>query len=208
MYINGQDLYSRLVGDFNASNLMAVFCVAKSLGFDPLATLTSMSLLTPPAGRFELVESPDGITAIVDYAHTPDALENVLKTIGAFVDGGERVITVVGCGGDRDAAKRPIMARVAAASSDQVFITSDNPRSEDPLDIIAQMQAGLDPNEKRKCIAISNRREAIRAAVAFAKAGDIVLVAGKGHETYQEIAGVKHDFDDRIVLREAFNPSN
>ena len=208
LHINGQDLYSRLVGDFNASNLMAVFCVAKSLGFDPLATLTSMSLLTPPAGRFELVESPDGITAIVDYAHTPDALENVLKTIGAFVDGGERVITVVGCGGDRDAAKRPIMARVAAASSDQVFLTSDNPRSEDPSDIIAQMQAGLDPIDKRKCIAISDRREAIRAAAAFAEAGDIVLVAGKGHETYQEIAGVKHDFDDRIVLREAFNPSN
>ena len=206
--INGQDLYSRLVGGFNASNLIGVFCVAKSLGFDPLATLTSMSLLTPPPGRFELVESSDGITAIVDYAHTPDALENVLKTIGTFTTGGERVITVVGCGGDRDSSKRPIMAKVAASASDQVFLTSDNPRSEDPAVIISEMQTGLDPIDKRKCIAISDRREAIRAAAAFAEAGDIVLVAGKGHETYQEINGVKHDFDDRIVLREAFNPTN
>ena len=208
LHINGQDLYSRLVGGFNASNLLAVFCVAKSLGFDPLVTLTSMSLLTPPAGRFELVESPDGITAIVDYAHTPDALENVLKTIASFKTGGERIITVIGCGGDRDNSKRPVMARVASTTSDQVFLTSDNPRSEDPNAIISEMQAGLDPIDKRKCIAISDRREAIRAAAAFAEAGDIVLVAGKGHETYQEISGVKHDFDDRIVLREAFNPSN
>ena len=208
LHINGQDLYSRLVGGFNASNLLGVFCVASNLGFDPLATLTSMSLLTPPPGRFEIVESPDGITAIVDYAHTPDALENVLKTIGTFKAGGERIITVVGCGGDRDASKRPVMAKVAASVSDQVFLTSDNPRSEDPTVIIADMQAGLDPIDRRKCIAISDRREAIRAAAAFAEAGDIVLVAGKGHETYQEIKGVKHDFDDRIILREAFNPTN
>ena len=206
--INEQDLYSRLVGGFNASNLLGVFCVAKNLGLDPLATLTSMSLLTPPPGRFELVESPDGITAIVDYAHTPDALENVLKTISSFKTGGERVITVVGCGGERDNSKRPVMAKVAASLSDHVFLTSDNPRSEDPSDIIAEMHTGLDPIDKKKCITIGDRREAIRAAAAFAEAGDIVLVAGKGHETYQEIEGVKHDFDDRIVLREAFNPTN
>lgn len=208
LHINGQDLYSRLVGGFNASNLLGVFCVAKNLGFDPLATLTSMSLLTPPPGRFEIVESPDGITAIVDYAHTPNALENVLNTIGSFKTGGERIITVVGCGGDRDTSKRPVMANVAASISDQVFLTSDNPRSENPSVIIADMQSGLDPINTRKCIAISDRREAIRAAAAFAEAGDIVLVAGKGHETYQEIDGVKHDFDDRVILREAFNPTN
>ena len=208
LHINGSDLYSRLVGNFNASNLTAVFCVAKALGFDPLATLTSMSLLTPPPGRFEIVESPDGITAIVDYAHTPDALENVLKTIGSIRDGGERIITVVGCGGDRDKTKRPLMARVAAECSDQVFLTSDNPRTEDPNDILLDMQAGLDPIDKRKCISISDRREAIRAAATFAEAGDIVVVAGKGHETYQDIQGVKHNFDDRVILREAFNPES
>jgi len=208
LHINGQDLYSRLVGGFNASNLLAVFCVAKSLGFEQLATLTSMSLLSPPPGRFEIVESPDGITAIVDYAHTPDALENVLKTIATFRTGGERLITVVGCGGDRDTTKRPVMAKVAAAGSDQIFFTSDNPRTEDPSTIIADMQTGLDPIEKRKCLAITDRREAIRAAATFAEAGDIVLVAGKGHETYQDIDGVKHDFDDRVILREAFTPSN
>ncbi len=206
--INGQDLYSRLVGDFNASNLLGVYCVTKNLGFESLSTLTSMSLLTPPPGRFEIVESPKGITAIVDYAHTPDALENVLKTIGSFNSGGERIITVVGCGGDRDRSKRPLMAKVAASASSQVFFTSDNPRSENPDSIIADMQAGLDPIDKRKCIAISDRREAIRAAAAFAEEGDIVLVAGKGHETYQEIGEIKHDFDDRLVLREAFNPTN
>jgi UDP-N-acetylmuramoyl-L-alanyl-D-glutamate--2,6-diaminopimelate ligase len=208
LHINGQDLYSRLVGGFNASNLLAVFCVTKSLGFDPLATLTSMSLLSPPPGRFELVESPDGITAIVDYAHTPDALENVIRTIGSFRNGGERLITVIGCGGDRDRSKRPVMAKVATGGSDRVFFTSDNPRTEDPSAIIAEMQTGLDPIEKRKCIAITDRREAIRAAAMFAEAGDIVLVAGKGHETYQDIGGIKHDFDDRVVLREAFSQSN
>ena len=204
LHIDGQDLYSRLVGGFNASNLVAVYGVSKLLGFDGIETLTQMSLLTPPPGRFELVQSPDGITAIVDYAHTPDALDNILRTIATFRTGGERLITVVGCGGDRDVSKRPLMARVAAAGSDRVFLTSDNPRTEDPGMILAEMQAGLDPIDKRKCISITDRREAIRAAAAFSEAGDIVLVAGKGHETYQEINEVRHDFDDRIVLRDAF----
>ena len=202
--IDGQDLYSRLVGEFNASNLLAVYGVAKLLGFDELDTLTQMSLLKPPAGRFEFVESPDGITAIVDYAHTPDALENILKTVLTFKKGQERVITVVGCGGDRDVTKRPVMARVAATGSDRVFLTSDNPRTEDPVAILEDMKAGLDPIEMRKCISITDRKEAIRAAALFAEPGDIVIVAGKGHETYQEINGVQHDFDDRVVLHEAF----
>ena len=204
VHIDGRDLYSRLVGEFNASNLLAVFGVAKLIGFDELNTLTQMSLLTPPAGRFELVKSPDNMTAIVDYAHTPDALENVLKTIAVFKKGTERLITVVGCGGDRDVTKRPVMARVATAGSDRVFLTSDNPRSEDPTAIIEDMKAGLDPIEMRKCISITDRKEAIRAAAMFAEPGDIVIVAGKGHETYQEINGTRHDFDDRVVLREAF----
>jgi UDP-N-acetylmuramoyl-L-alanyl-D-glutamate--2,6-diaminopimelate ligase len=204
VHIDGQDLYSRLVGEFNASNLLAVYGVAKLLGFDALDSLTQMSLLKPPAGRFELVESPDGITAIVDYAHTPDALENILKTVLTFKKGQDRIITVVGCGGDRDVTKRPIMARVAAKDSDRVFLTSDNPRTEDPAAILEDMKSGLDPIEMRKCISITDRKEAIRAAALFAEPGDIVIVAGKGHETYQEINGVKHDFDDRVVLREAF----
>jgi UDP-N-acetylmuramoyl-L-alanyl-D-glutamate--2,6-diaminopimelate ligase len=207
LHIDGQDLYSRLVGGFNASNLVAVYGVSKLLGFDGIETLTQMSLLTPPPGRFELVQSPDGITAIVDYAHTPDALDNILRTIATFRTGGERLITVVGCGGDRDVSKRPLMARVAAAGSDRVFLTSDNPRTEDPGMILAEMQAGLDPIDKRKCISITDRREAIRAAAAFSEAGDIVLVAGKGHETYQEINGVRQDFDDRKVLIDAFIPA-
>ena len=204
LHIDGQDLYSRLVGSFNASNLTAVYGVANLLGFEGIETLTQMSLLSPPPGRFELVKSPDGITAIVDYAHTPDALDNILRTIATFKTGGERIITVVGCGGERDSSKRPIMAKVAAAGSDRVFLTSDNPRSEDPGMILADMQVGLDPMHKRKCISITDRREAIRAAAAFAESGDIVIVAGKGHETYQEINEVRHDFDDRIVLRDAF----
>ena len=207
LHLDGQDLYSRLVGGFNASNLAAVYGVSKLLGLDGLETLTQMSLLTPPPGRFELVQSPDGITAIVDYAHTPDALDNILRTIATFKTGGERLITVVGCGGDRDVTKRPVMARVAASGSDRVFLTSDNPRTEDPGMILADMTSGLNPIDKNKCISITDRREAIRAAAAFAEAGDIVVVAGKGHETYQEINGVRQDFDDRKVLMEAFIPA-
>jgi UDP-N-acetylmuramoyl-L-alanyl-D-glutamate--2,6-diaminopimelate ligase len=204
--LDGQELYSQLVGGFNASNLLAVYVVSKMLGAEKMNALTQMSLLKPPAGRFERVPARDGITAIVDYAHTPDALDNVLKTIAHVRTGGEKVITVVGCGGDRDTAKRPVMARSATSGSDRVILTSDNPRSEDPAAILKDMEAGLDPIERRKCLTIVDRREAIRTAAALAEPGDIVLVAGKGHETYQEIQGERHPFDDRLELREAFEP--
>ena len=207
LHLNGHDLYSQLIGDFNAYNLLAVYAVAVELGMDQLDVLTHLSLLKPPAGRFERVQAPEGITAIVDYAHTPDALDNVLKTIDAFRAGETQVITVVGCGGNRDKTKRPVMARVAAQWSDRVFLTSDNPRDEEPEAIINDMRAGLDPIDAKKCIAITDRREAIRMAAQLAGEGDIVLVAGKGHETYQEIKGVRHDFDDREELLNAFNPA-
>lgn len=207
LHMDGQELYSQLVGGFNASNLLAVYVVTKMLGSDKMNALTQMSLLKPPAGRFERVPARDGITAIVDYAHTPDALDNVLKTIAHVRTGGEKVITVVGCGGDRDAAKRPVMARSATNGSDRVILTSDNPRSEDPNRILRDMEAGLDPIDKRKCLSIVDRREAIRTAAALAEPGDIVLVAGKGHETYQEIQGMRTPFDDRMELKEAFAPT-
>ena len=207
LHLDGQELYSQLVGGFNASNLLAVYVVSKMLGADKMNALTQMSLLKPPAGRFERVPARDGITAIVDYAHTPDALDNVLKTIAHVRTGGENVITVVGCGGDRDAAKRPVMARSATSGSDRVILTSDNPRSEDPAAILRDMEQGLDPIDKRKCLSIVDRREAIRTAAALAEPGDIVLVAGKGHETYQEIGGERFPFDDRIELKEAFEPT-
>jgi UDP-N-acetylmuramoyl-L-alanyl-D-glutamate--2,6-diaminopimelate ligase len=174
------------------------------LGFDALDILTHLSLLTPPPGRFEQVPTPNGITAVVDYAHTPDALENVLKTVAEFRTGTTRVLTVVGCGGDRDRTKRPVMARTAADLSDRVFLTSDNPRSEEPEAILAEMRAGLDPVQARKCISNADRREAIRMAASVAEPGDIVVVAGKGHETYQEIKGVRYPFDDRVEVRNAF----
>ena len=208
LFIDGHDLYSRLIGGFNASNLLSVYAVARELGFETLEIMTALSLLKPPPGRFEQVEVGNGVTAVVDYAHTPDALENVLNTISSFRAGDTQVITVVGCGGDRDKTKRPVMARAAADLSDRVFLTSDNPRSEDPEAILADMRAGLDPIQARKAISISDRREAIRMAAAVARPGDIVLVAGKGHETYQEIQGVRHDFDDRLVVAEAFGLNN
>ena len=207
LHLDGQELYSQLVGGFNASNLLAVYVVSKMLSTDKMNALTQMSLLKPPAGRFERVPARDGITAIVDYAHTPDALDNVLKTIAHVRTGGEKVITVVGCGGDRDAAKRPVMARSATSGSDRVILTSDNPRSEDPAMILKDMEQGLDPIDKRKCLSILDRREAIRTAAALAEPGDIVLVAGKGHETYQEIHGERLPFDDRFELKEAFAPT-
>jgi UDP-N-acetylmuramoyl-L-alanyl-D-glutamate--2,6-diaminopimelate ligase len=171
---------------------------------DELEVLTHLSLLNPPPGRFEQVLAGNEITAVVDYAHTPDALDNVLKTIDSFRAGETQVITVVGCGGNRDKTKRPVMAKVAAQWSDRVFLTSDNPRNEDPDAIISDMRSGLDPIDAKKCIAIADRREAIRMAAQIAQSGDIVLVAGKGHETYQEIKGVRHDFDDRDELFNAF----
>ena len=200
--IDGHDVYTRLVGEFNASNLLAVYSVATILGQAPLDVLTALSDLEPPRGRFQVVRGGGGVIGIVDYAHTPDALKNVLATIGDVCSDDERVITVVGCGGDRDRTKRPIMARLAADMSHMVVLTSDNPRSEDPAAIIHEMRAGLTVIDHPKVLVNADRQEAIRMAVSMARPGDVVLVAGKGHETYQEVNGVKHPFDDAAVLKE------
>ena len=207
LHLDGQELYSSLVGGFNASNLLAVYVVSQMLGTDKINALTQMSLLKPPAGRFERVPARDGITAIVDYAHTPDALDNVLKTISHVRTGGEKVITVVGCGGDRDAAKRPVMARSATERLRPRHPDQRQPTQRRPCRHSARHGARLDPIEKRKCLSIVDRREAIRTAAALAEPGDIVLVAGKGHETYQEIQGERHPFDDRLELKDAFAPT-
>ncbi|QQR85289.1 MAG: UDP-N-acetylmuramoyl-L-alanyl-D-glutamate--2,6-diaminopimelate ligase [Flavobacteriales bacterium] len=200
--LDGHDVYTRLVGAFNASNLLAVYCTAIALGEAPLQVLTALSDLEPPRGRFQLVRGAKGVMGIVDYAHTPDALKNVLTTIQDVCTGDERVYTVVGCGGDRDRTKRPVMARIAAEYSQVVVLTSDNPRSEDPSAIIEEMKAGLSTADRTRCFSVVDRREAIAMACNLAKPGDVVLLAGKGHETYQEIAGVKHDFDDVAVLKQ------
>lgn len=197
--IDGHEVHTRLVGAFNASNLLAVYATAVILGEAPIAVLTALSDLAPPVGRFQVVRGA-GITGIVDYAHTPDALKNVLTTIREVCGEQGRVITVVGCGGDRDRAKRPLMARIAAGLSDQVILTSDNPRSEEPMAIIEEMRAGLDALQAQRTYVNADRREAIRQACAAARPGDVVLLAGKGHETYQEVAGVRHPFDDAAEL--------
>jgi UDP-N-acetylmuramoyl-L-alanyl-D-glutamate--2,6-diaminopimelate ligase len=203
--LDGVEMHTRLIGDFNAYNLTAVYAVGRLLGIEKQECLTALSSLTPPGGRFEQVVSPkEKIVGIVDYAHTPDALKNVLQTIQAVRGGNENVITVVGCGGDRDAAKRPIMGEIAAKFSNQVILTSDNPRSEDPEEILRQMNAGVPVSSKRKVLTISERREAIRTAVRLAKKNDIILLAGKGHEKYQEIMGVKKHFDDKEELKLSF----
>jgi UDP-N-acetylmuramoyl-L-alanyl-D-glutamate--2,6-diaminopimelate ligase len=203
--IDEQDVWTHLIGTFNAYNLLAVYGTAILLGEDKIRVLTAMSNLRSVEGRFQYLKSEEGVTAIVDYAHTPDALLNVLNTIRDIRTGNEQVITVVGCGGDRDKAKRPEMARIAASMSDKVILTSDNPRSEDPAQIIQEMRAGVDPADSRKVLYITDRREAIRTASMMSKSGDIILVAGKGHEKYQEIKGVKHPFDDMAELTEIFN---
>lgn len=205
--IDQQDLYTRLIGGFNAYNILAAYATGIELGMDRIDLLTALSELEPPAGRFQHLRTPSGITAIVDYAHTPDALQHVLETIAEIRSGNEQVITVVGCGGDRDKAKRPFMARIAVAHSDRVVLTSDNPRSENPDTILAEMKAGLDPSLSRKVISIADRREAIRVAVEFAGSGDIILIAGKGHEKYQEINGERHPFDDFEVVSGALTTS-
>jgi UDP-N-acetylmuramoyl-L-alanyl-D-glutamate--2,6-diaminopimelate ligase len=192
------------VGSFNAYNLLGVYAAATLLGEEKLGILTAMSSLHPPQGRFEYLSSAGGVTGIVDYAHTPDALQNVLLTIKDIRSGNEKVITVIGCGGDRDKGKRPQMAAIACEYSDRVILTSDNPRSEDPEAILNDMREGVPPQYFRKSISVTDRREAIRTACALAKPGDIILVAGKGHEKYQEVKGVKHPFDDRQVLEESF----
>lgn len=205
MSIDGNELWVRLIGDFNAYNILATYGTALLLEQDRAKVLMILSRITGAAGRFETIISPEGIIGIVDYAHTPDALENVLKTILDLRHGTTQVITVVGCGGDRDKTKRPEMAEVAVRMSDKVIFTSDNPRSEEPLAILKDMEAGVAADKKRKYFTISDRREAIRAACHLALSGDIVLVAGKGHETYQEVKGMRHAFDDKQVLIESFN---
>ncbi len=205
MNINDIEVHCRLIGTFNAYNLLAVYGIAIELGEQPQEVLVVLSALTGAEGRFDYIVSKENIIGIVDYAHTPDALENVLTTIAKLRKGNETVITVVGCGGDRDKTKRPIMAQVACDLSNKVFFTSDNPRSEDPNEIIKDMEQGLSSAAKRKYINIVDRKEAIKAAISFAKAGDIILIAGKGHEKYQDIQGVKHDFDDKQILENLFN---
>jgi len=205
MTINQTEVYSRLVGDFNAYNLLVVFGVSQLLGMDELEVLHIISNLESVEGRFQYVRSNSGITAIVDYAHTPDALENVLKTINGIRKGTQKVLTVVGCGGDRDKTKRPKMAQIAADLSTQVILTSDNPRTENPQTILEEMEAGLDAEQQTKTITIQDRKQAIKTAISLASAGDILLIAGKGHEKYQDIMGIKHDFDDLKITEELFN---
>ena len=202
--IEGKSVWFRLLGAFNAYNILAALGTAVLLGEDEEEAAMQLSKMRGAQGRFETIVH-SGISAIVDYAHTPDALDNVLKTIQGVRTGGEKVITVIGCGGNRDKAKRPIMAGIAAKLSDRVFLTSDNPRDEDPMEILKDMEAGINPVAYKKVLMISDRKEAIKAACTMATKGDIILIAGKGHETYQEIKGVRHPFDDRVIARELLN---
>ncbi|MCC7301404.1 MAG: UDP-N-acetylmuramoyl-L-alanyl-D-glutamate--2,6-diaminopimelate ligase [Bacteroidia bacterium] len=200
--LDGTEVWTKLIGYFNAYNLLAVYSAGVLLKEDKMKVLTGLSTLSPVEGRFQFHRTENGLVAIVDYAHTPDALKNVLRTIHEIRTGNEKVFTVVGCGGDRDPLKRPVMAKIALEHSDQVILTSDNPRSEDPEAILRDMQKGVEAHQKRKVLTITDRREAIRTACSMAGSKDIILVAGKGHETYQEIMGVKYPFDDMEVLQE------
>lgn len=202
--MDNTELWSRLIGNFNAYNLLAVYATAMILGFNHQETLTILSDIKPVNGRFENMIAPNGVMAIIDYAHTPDALENVVSTIQKIRPTGKRLITVVGTGGNRDKTKRPIMAQVAIQGSDMVILTSDNPRNEEPTQIVEDMKKGVDPSSVGKVLTIIDRREAIRTACLLANSGDIVLVTGKGHETYQEVNGVKHHFDDKEEVNEIF----
>jgi len=209
MVVDGVEAHFRMIGTFNAYNLLAVYGVATLLGSDKMEVLAVMSGLRGAAGRFETYMSPnDKILGIVDYAHTPDALINVLAAINQLRTQGQQLFTVIGCGGDRDKTKRPVMAEVACEHSDKAILTADNPRSEDPEMILNEMEAGLTGVQKRKSLRITDRREAIKVACTLAQPGDIVLVAGKGHENYQEIKGVKHHFDDKEILTQAFETLN
>ena len=205
MLINNREINIQFVGKFNAYNLLAVYGASVLLGKNPEDVLLILSTLTSVSGRFQTIRSPKGCTAIVDYAHTPDALTNVLNAIHEVLEGNGRIITVVGCGGNRDKGKRPIMAKEAVRLSDQVIFTSDNPRFEEPQDIINDMVEGLDIVEKKKTICIADRREAIKTACLLAQFGDVILIAGKGHEDYQEIKGVKYHFDDREIVVSIIN---
>jgi UDP-N-acetylmuramoyl-L-alanyl-D-glutamate--2,6-diaminopimelate ligase len=200
--IDGTECWFRLTGTFNAYNLLVVYATGVIMGMEKQEVLTHLSRMEPVAGRFNHFISDKKVTAIVDYAHTPDALQNVLETINLIRTHKEKLITVVGAGGNRDAAKRPVMAHIACTMSDQVILTSDNPRFEEPEAILDEMQKGIDPADSKKVLVIVNRKEAIRTACAMAREGDIILVAGKGHETYQEIKGRRYPFDDMEVLKE------
>ena len=206
--MDGREVFVQFVGRFNVSNLLAVYAAAVLLGVEPDEALVQLSAMKPVNGRFESIRSPKGVTAIVDYAHTPDALVNVLQTINDVLQHRGECWTVCGAGGNRDRGKRPIMAKVAVENSDRVIITSDNPRFEDPQTIIDDMLAGLSEEQRQSVLSIVDRREAIRTACMLAKPGDVILVAGKGHEDYQIVQGVKHHFDDHEVIREAFGLSD
>jgi UDP-N-acetylmuramoyl-L-alanyl-D-glutamate--2,6-diaminopimelate ligase len=206
--INENEVWVKLIGTFNAYNLLSIYGTAVELGLESLEVLRLLSELESVSGRFQFIVSNDKITAIVDYAHTPDALENVLKTINDIRTKNEQLITVVGCGGDRDKTKRPIMANIATQMSDKVIITSDNPRTENPSTIIAEMEAGVEPQNFKKSLSIEDRKQAIKTACQLANANDIILIAGKGHETYQEIQGVRHDFDDMKMVKEFLEQMN
>jgi len=201
--IEGVEVWTRFIGDFNASNLLAVYAASELLGASKKEIMTILSDLHPVEGRLEVVKSAGGISGIVDYAHTPDALLNVIDTINKIREGGVQLITVVGAGGDRDKTKRPKMAAISAEGSTKIILTSDNPRTEDPEKILDDMEAGITPDLKRKTLRIADRHEAIKTAVMLAGKGDVILVAGKGHETYQDVMGVKHHFDDREELKNA-----
>ncbi len=208
MLLNGREVEVQFTGRFNAYNLTDVYGASILSGFDPEEVIVNMSRLVPVAGRFQPFLSPDGVAAIVDYAHTPDALVNVLDTIREIVGPEGEIITVVGAGGNRDHGKRPMMAQEAACRSDLLILTSDNPRDENPEDIINDMKAGLNNDELKRTECVTDRREAIRHAISSAKPGCVVLIAGKGHETYQEVCGVRHHFDDREEVKDAFNSRN
>ena len=200
--VNDNEVWVRLIGTFNAYNLLAIYGTAVELGLDHLEVLRLLSSLESVSGRFQFIVSQNKITAIVDYAHTPDALENVLKTINDIRTKNEQLITIVGCGGDRDRTKRPIMANIASTLSDKTILTSDNPRTENPDDIIAEMESGVEPQNYKKTISIADRKQAIKTACQLASPNDIILIAGKGHETYQEIQGIRYDFDDMQIVKE------
>ena len=206
--INENEVWVKLIGTFNAYNLLAIYGTAVELGIESFEALRLLSELESVSGRFQFIVSDEKITAIVDYAHTPDALENVLKTINDIRTKNEQLITVVGCGGDRDKAKRPIMANIATTMSDKVIITSDNPRTENPSTIITEMEAGVEPQNFKKSLSIEDRKQAIKTACQLANANDIILIAGKGHETYQEIQGVRQDFDDMKMVKEFLQQMN
>ncbi|WP_291104743.1 MULTISPECIES: UDP-N-acetylmuramoyl-L-alanyl-D-glutamate--2,6-diaminopimelate ligase [unclassified Flavobacterium] len=206
--INGNEVWVKLIGTFNAYNLLAIYGTAVQLGMESMEVLWLLSDLESVSGRFQFIVSNSNITVIVDYAHTPDALENVLKTINDIRTKNEQLITVVGCGGNRDKAKRPIMASIAAELSDKVVLTSDNPRNEDPETIIQEMEQGIAPQNYKKSLSITDRKQAIKTACQLAQPNDIILIAGKGHETYQEIQGVRHDFDDMKIVKEILEQLN